>query len=113
MPWFVENAMRRRLSGLAAHLVALVAAVLLPSLGVGAAAVWTAVQGERAAFEEGLRDTAGALALAMDTEITGITAALVAFSTTPAFGHDPAEPNLSMLDAQARRIAERLNVAIY
>src|SRR3954447_9666214 len=113
MPWSGENTMRRRLSGLAAHLVALAAAVLLPALGVGGAAVWTAVQGQRAAFEEGLRDTARALALAIDTEITGVTAALVAFSTSPAFGRDPAEPDLPLLDAQARRIAERLDVAFY
>ena len=105
--------MRWRMSGLAAHLAALAAAVLLPALGVGAAAVWTAVQGQRAAFEEGLRNTARALALVIDTEITGVTAALVAFTTSPAFGPDPAEPNLPLLDAHARRIAQQLDVAFY
>ncbi|WP_431269687.1 cache domain-containing protein [Dankookia sp. P2] len=103
----------RKLPTLRAYLAALAAAVLLPALGVGAAAVWTAVQGQRAAFENGLRDTARALAAAVDAEVAGVGAALAAFVTSPAFGPDPAAPDLAAVDAQARRIAGRIGAALY
>src|SRR5689334_10721308 len=63
---------RRRLPGQATHLVVLVAAALVPALAVGAAVVWTAVMGERTAFEEAYA-TPRAMALAIDTEIAGAT----------------------------------------
>ena len=58
-----------KLAGLRVHLVAIVVATLLPALIVGTFAVWVAVDGYRAAFEDGLDDTARALSLAIDAEI--------------------------------------------
>jgi hypothetical protein len=55
--------------GLRAHLAALVLAVLLPSLALGAAIAWRMAGNYRAAFAERLSDTAQALALALDREV--------------------------------------------
>ena len=94
-------------------LLGLVLAVLLPTLALGVAATAYAVAGERAAAEGRLRDTAQALALAMDQKIEVNFAALDAFVTSPAFGTGAEAPDLPVLYAQARHIAEKLDVTIY
>ena len=60
------------------HLIALVAAALLPALAVGAIAVGAAVDTSRQAFEDRLAGTATALASAVDTDIA---ASILALST--------------------------------
>ncbi len=97
---------------LSSLLFGLVLVVLLPTLGLGIAATWYAATGERAAQEGRLRDTAQAVALAVDREISGQIAALTAFATSPAFGPDAASPNLPALYAQARQISAQLGVFI-
>ena len=62
--------------GLRAHIVALVASVLLPAFAVGALAVGAAVDSYRRAFEDRLEGTAGALASAVDAEIDTYVVAL-------------------------------------
>ena len=63
------------------HLVALVAAALLPAFAVGALAVATAVDTYRDSFERRLESTAQALASAVDTEIAGSLLALSTLAT--------------------------------
>lgn len=101
---------RLRLSTL---LLGLALVVLLPALALSGAAAWHAVAGQREAAEGRLRDTAGALALAVDRDFAAVTAALQALSASPAFLPDPAQPDLPALDAHARRVAEQLGAAIH
>ncbi len=98
---------------LRAHLLALALALVLPTLALAAAAAWQAVAGHRAAAEARLRDTAHALALAMDREIAGVAAALTAFATSPAFGADAEAADLPVLHAQARALAGQLGAAVF
>lgn len=70
--------------GLRVHLVGLVLAVLLPSLAVGAAAALQAARAYQGAAEGGLRDTARALALALDNEVATFQAAAIALASSPA-----------------------------
>lgn len=73
------------------HLVALVLAVLLPALGLGAATAWHMAQNYRHAFEERLSDTARALATAADKELGIHLATVHALATSPLLdGPDPA-----------------------
>src|SRR3954464_9662078 len=72
---------RTRLAGLRAHIVALVAASLLPAFAVGAIAVWAAVGSYRQAFDDRLEGTAKALASAVEAEITSHTLALATLAT--------------------------------
>src|SRR5690349_21172120 len=72
---------RSRLSGLRAHIVALVAASLLPAFAVGGIAVWAAVGSYRQAFDDRLDSTAKALASAVETEIASHTLALSTLAT--------------------------------
>ncbi|WP_052214267.1 HWE histidine kinase domain-containing protein [Belnapia sp. F-4-1] len=65
-----------RLRGLRLHLVGLVLAVLLPALGFGGAACWTALRSYRSAAEARLIDSARALASVIDSEIAARRAAL-------------------------------------
>ncbi len=74
--------------GLRAHLAALVLAVLLPSLALGAAIAWRMAGNYRAAFEERLSDTAQALALALDREVQAHVAALTALAASPRLDED-------------------------
>ena len=74
----------RRNRSLGAHLLAFGLALLLPALGVGAVSAWQAVNAYRTAFEARLRDTAGALALALDSEFQTFEAAAVALASSPA-----------------------------
>jgi PAS domain S-box-containing protein len=69
--------------GLQAHLLAVVLAVLLPALALGAATAWQVAQSHRRASEERLTDTARALALALDAEIGAHIAALRALAASP------------------------------
>src|SRR4029453_11929271 len=67
--------------GLRTHLIALVAAALLPAFAVGAIAVAAAVESSRQSFERRLESTAQALASAVDTEIAGSLLALSTLAT--------------------------------
>ncbi|TDG17460.1 PAS domain S-box protein, partial [Paracraurococcus ruber] len=102
---------RLRLSWL---LLGLVLAVLVPALGVGAAAAWQAAGAERAAAEMRLRETARGLALAIDRDIGGVTSALLAFTTSPAFrAGKAAGPDVAALHDQAREIARQMGAHLY
>ena len=68
---------------LRAHLTALVLAILLPALALGATTAWRMAGKYRAAFEERLSDTAEALALAIDQEVQAHVAALAALAASP------------------------------
>ncbi|CAH2605919.1 Histidine kinase (plasmid) [Rhodovastum atsumiense] len=103
----------RRGRSLAALLVGLVVAVLLPSLAVGGVAAWQLAASYRTAAEGRLRDTASALASAVDREIAGDIAALAALASSPAFGPNPARPDLPALDAHAHRVADWLGGTVY
>jgi PAS domain S-box-containing protein len=92
------------------HLIALAAAALLPALAVGAIAVGAAVDTSRQAFEDRLAGTAGALASAVDTEITASVLALSTLAT--AYGLDD-EADLSAFRAQAKRTAAMLGTRIF
>src|SRR3954471_5880069 len=72
---------RATLYGLRAHIIALVAASLLPAFAVGAIAVWAAVGSYRQAFDDRLEGTAKALASAVETEIASHTLALATLAT--------------------------------
>jgi PAS domain S-box-containing protein len=91
----------------------LVLAALLPTLAFGVAATWYAVTGERVAAEGRLRDTAQALALAVDQQLDASLAALTVLATSPAFGPNADNPDLPALYAQARRVADQLGVAVF
>jgi len=87
---------------LRSHLVALVLAVLLPALAVGTGGVWLAINSYGAAFDARLKDTAGALAVALDAEIGRLRDGLAVLATSGALepGSDP-----DVRDAQLRRAA--------
>ncbi|TCZ52616.1 PAS domain S-box protein [Roseicella aquatilis] len=87
-------------------------AVLLPALGLGAAVAWHAVQGQRDAAQGRLRDTAQALALAADRELAGQIGALSAFAASTLLS-DPARLDLPAIDAEARRVARRLELPLF
>ncbi len=101
---------RRRHWGLAAHLLAFGLALLLPALGVGAASAWQAVHAYRTAFEARLRDTAAALALALDSEFETLEAAAVALASSPALRHAP-DHEVPALRAWAAEIGQALGGA--
>ena len=98
---------------LAALLFLLGLAILLPALSLGAWATWHAIEGQRTAAEGRLSDTARALALALDRELSGQAAALASFAASPAFGPDPASADLAELDRHARNIAQRMNLPMF
>ena len=93
--------------GLRAHLAALVLAVLLPSLALGAATAWRMAGNYRAAFEERLSDTAQALALALDREVQAHVAALTALAASPSLDDD-----LGAFYAHARGAAAALGTPV-
>ena len=70
----------RRALGFGAHLHALVLAALVPAIALGALAVLEAVSLYQATFHMRLRDTAQALALALDSELDGHAAALLSLA---------------------------------
>ena len=93
------------------HLVALVAAALLPALAVGAIAVGAAVDASRQAFEDRLAGTAAALASAVDTEIAASVLALSTLATAHSLVDD--EGDLAVFHAQAKRTAAMLGARIF
>lgn len=105
--------LRRSTPSLGTYLGALVSAALLSALAMGGAAAWTAARGQRTALEAGLQDTARALVLAIDAEISGRIAALTVLATSPAFQPEPAAPDLPALDAHARRVAASIGLPIF
>ena len=92
------------------HLVALVAAALLPAFAVGALAVAAAVDTYRNSFERQLESTAQALASAIDTEIAGSLLALSTLATARTLD-DPAD--LPEFHVRARRAAAILGTRIF
>ena len=90
---------RARSPGLRTHLVALVLAVLLPSIAFGAAAAWEALRRQDAAEEARLVDTARALAAAVDAQIQAHVAALQVLAASPD-AEDP--PDWPALEEHAR-----------
>ena len=83
-------------------------AVLLPTLGLGAAAAWQAARAYRAAFADKLRDTARALATALDAEIGAQLDTLVALVASP----DLVRGDLTAFHRHARPVAEALGMRI-
>lgn len=83
-PYTVPPAPARQRWSLAAHLLAFGLALLVPALGLGAASAWRAVNAYQNAFEIRLRDTARALALALDSEFGTLQAAAQALASSPA-----------------------------
>src|SRR3954468_19652540 len=99
-----------KLSGLRIHIVALVAAFLLPAFAVGAIAVWAAVGSYRQAFDDRLEGTAKALASAVETEIASHTLALATLAT--ARGLDRGG-DLASFHERARQVAAMLGTRIF
>ena len=94
--------------GLRTYLAALVLAVLLPSLGLGAATAWHMAGNYRTAFEERLSATAQALALALDREVQAHVAALTTLAASPRLD----EEDLSGFYAHARGAAEAIGTPV-
>jgi two-component sensor histidine kinase len=94
--------------GLRAHLIALVLAVLLPSIVLGAATAWHMAGNYRTAFEERLSGTAQGLALALDREVQTHIAALTALAASPHLNDD----DLVSFYAHARGAAEALGTSV-
>jgi len=95
---------------LATLLIVLVLTVLLPTLSIGAAAAWEAIQGRQEAAEARLRDTARALSLAVESELGRYRSVAAALATSDAL--DGPEPDLARFEAQARRVAATLDSAV-
>src|SRR4051794_36912020 len=91
--------------GLQAHIVALVAAALLPAFAVGAISVWAAVGSYREAFDDRLQATAKALASAVETEVASHFLALSTLAT--ARDLDPGG-DLGSFHERARQVATML-----
>lgn len=96
--------------GLRLHLVAIVVATLLPALVVGTVAVWVAVDGYRATYEDGLNDTARALSLAIDSEVDTFRSAMLTLAGSSAL--DGPVPNLAAFEREARRAATALGSSV-
>jgi PAS domain S-box-containing protein len=96
--------------GLRTHLIALVAAALLPAFAVGAIAVAAAVDTYRQSFERRLESTAQALASAVDTEIAGSFLALSTLATARTLND---ETELAAFHERARRAAAILGTRIF
>ncbi|MDO9714205.1 sensor histidine kinase [Paracraurococcus lichenis] len=96
--------------GLQAHLLVFALAVLLPALTLGATTAWHLAGNYRRAFEARLADTARALALAMDSEVDRLGAALAALEASPDLARWDGEgaANLEAFHAQARTLAGQL-----
>jgi hypothetical protein len=97
------------LGGLRAHLVALVAAALLPAFAFGAIAVRAAVGSYRQAFEDRLEGTARALASAVETEVAAHVLALSTLATARSL--DP-DGDLAAFHPRARQVAAMLGTRI-
>lgn len=101
---------RATLVGLRAHIVALVAASLLPAFAVGGIAVWAAVGSYRQAFDDRLEGTAKALASAVETEIASHTLALSTLATARDLDRGG---DLAAFHERARQVAAMLGTRIF
>src|SRR3954447_10313584 len=99
-----------QLGGLRSHIVALVAAALLPAFAVGAIAVWAAVGSYRQSFDDRLEGTAKALASAVETEIASNVLALSTLATAREL--DP-DGDLISFHQRARQVAAMLGTRIF
>ncbi|WP_043342269.1 sensor histidine kinase [Belnapia moabensis] len=91
----------RQPRGLRLYLIGLILAALLPALGFGAAACWTALRSYHAAAEGRLLDSARALAAMIDSEIGARRAALEVLAASSYL--DPGG-DLAAFDSLARNI---------
>lgn len=91
------------------HIMVLALAVLAPALGGGVAAAWVAVDSYRTAAEGRLRDTAHALALALDSEIDSVTTALVTLAESPDLRPSG---DLAAFEVQARAVGRALGTGV-
>jgi PAS domain S-box-containing protein len=91
-------------------LLALLLAVLLPSLAVGGYATWRAVRASQAAAQARLADTAAALALAVDREIAGYRSAATALAASRSL--DGPVPDLAGFEIEAHRVAQALGTSL-
>ncbi|WP_372622424.1 sensor histidine kinase [Falsiroseomonas sp.] len=82
------------------HLFALVLAVLLPAIAFGGAAAWEALRRQEALAEDRLRDTAHALAAAVDRQIDGHVGALRTLAVSP-YADPPTDPARFLVHARA------------
>lgn len=101
--------------GLRAHIVALVAATLLPAFAISGWAVHEAVSSYKGAFEERLRDTSRALATALDREFEAHVGALTALAASPrldGLGADSEFDGLAAFHGHARRAAAALGTPV-
>ena len=105
-----RNAPRAEGHGLRAHLVALVAAALLPAFAVGAIAVAAAVNSYSQAFEDRLEGTAKALASAVSTEIDSYVVALSTLATARSLDGDG---DLASFHERAQRTAAILGTRVF
>jgi PAS domain S-box-containing protein len=96
--------------GLRAHIVALVAAALLPAFAVGAIAVWAALDSYQQSFDDRLEGTAKALASAIETEIASHILALSTLATARSL--DPGG-DLASFHERARQVATTLGTRIF
>lgn len=101
-----EGGRPRRSLSLRTHLALLILAVLLPSLVLGAAALWQAAEAHRSAVEAQVRGTARALALAVDREMAALLAA--ADTLADMRSADPSAGSLDMFLDRSRRLAQPL-----
>ncbi len=99
-----------RVRGVRSWLFLLALGTLLPSLCVGGAAAWLAVDSNRRTAEARLLDTARALALAVDRQIGEHISALVTLAATPAL--DNVVADLTALRPPAEAMARQLGTAV-
>jgi two-component sensor histidine kinase len=93
------------------YLLALSLALLIPALGLGTVVAMGMVNAYRGAFEARLRDTARALALAMDREIGAYRVAMLTLSGSVAL--DGPEPMIGTFESEARRAAAALGTSLF
>jgi two-component sensor histidine kinase len=105
-----EAMVRAKRYGLRSHIVALVAAALLPAFAVGAISVRAAVGSYRQAFDDRLEGTARALASAVKTEIDSYILALSTLATARSLDGDG---DLGLFHQRAQQIAARLGTRIF
>lgn len=101
---------RAKLSGLRTHVVALVAAALLPAFAVGGIAVSAAVGSYRQSFDDRLEGTAKALASAVETEVASHVLALSTLATARSLDQGD---DLTSFHEQARQVAAMLGTRIF
>jgi PAS domain S-box-containing protein len=93
------------------HLVALALSAAVPALGVGGMAAWQAVESSRRIFQQGLRDSARGLALAVDAHIETHLTTLTALAASPLLDAGSAS-DLSNFYGHAQRIAAAVHAPV-